>query len=760
MNSSTSFYTYLSDVQAEAGTCLEKNRTLIFISTYEGIPETLLLNFIGWLILVLLFTVLRKKAWDYGRLALVQVQERWTQLFYGTTEEVGARRDSQDNASIDSVLKMDQGCFAWIMAVFNITEDRLRSKCGPDALHYISFQKHLLLLTTIFTVVALSIILPINFMGVLQGDETTFGHTTISNLDTGNPLLWVHIVLAFLYIPITLYVMSRCSGRVPDAEAMGKTIMVTNIAYAHRNQSDIFHYFRLVFKNITFRNVELAYDVDKLTKLVDDLQRVSNARLQAEAHFKRTNERLKVVPSGCFLCPFSKEDAIEYYMREECRLLNEVDQERSRALARPLGIAFVTVGSAEAADYIVRKFQPGTLRNWVVSHAPASSDIFWENLSVKTEFWYLKATIINLLLFILLFFLTTPAIIVNNIDSIYIIHKNIFDKVSPLISEFLPTLLLCTVAALLPVIVTYSDKWLAYWTRSQQNYNIMQKTFFFLLFMVLILPSLGLTSIQTFVEWSLEPRNQSIRWECVFLPDKGAFFVNYVITSGLIGTALELIRFPELFMYGWCMFQAKSSAEIVNIRKAILLEFPFGVHYAWTLLVFTIVTTYSLICPLITPFGLMYFSLKHFVDRYNLYFAYGPSNMMSHGSNHIHTSAIYLIRISLALLLAIMAGFTTLRGGMDTMAYVTIIGLIISVFGLFCFVKPCKSCTRVQTVEFPENEINDDDIETDYVAPVLQPNHFFDDNEAVNLPCTQNYGTSVPQNQEDLNSELITNVTL
>ena len=33
-----------------------------------------------------------------------------------------------------------------------------------------------------------------------------------------------------------------------------------------------------------------------------------------------------------------------------------------------------------------------------------------------------------------------------------------------------------------------------------------------------------------------------LNWECIFLPDSGAFFVNYVITSAMIGSGLELIR--------------------------------------------------------------------------------------------------------------------------------------------------------------------------------------------------------------------------
>jgi hypothetical protein len=50
----------------------------------------------------------------------------------------------------------------------------------------------------------------------------------------------------------------------------------------------------------------------------------------------------------------------------------------------------------------------------------------------------------------------------------------------------------------------------------------------------------------------------SLRWDCIFLPDSGAFFVNYVITAAMIGSGLELIRFPELF---WYLIQAADSTH-------------------------------------------------------------------------------------------------------------------------------------------------------------------------------------------------------
>ena len=37
---------------------------------------------------------------------------------------------------------------------------------------------------------------------LLQGDETSFGHTTISNLPANHSVLWVHIVLGIMFMPL------------------------------------------------------------------------------------------------------------------------------------------------------------------------------------------------------------------------------------------------------------------------------------------------------------------------------------------------------------------------------------------------------------------------------------------------------------------------------------------------------------------------------------------------------------------------------
>ncbi len=207
---------------------------------------------------------------------------------------------------------------------------------------------------------------------------------------------------------------------------------------------------------------------------------------------------------------------------------------------------------------------------------------------------------------------------------------------------------------------------MGHWRRSVENLWIMRKVFFYLLFMVLILPSVGLTSLrgllQLFIDSSQadheKPSNSTLKWNCIFLPDNGAFFVNYVVTSALVGTALEFMRFSELFMYAFRLLFARSMAETPSVRAANLYEFPFGFNYGWMLLIFALTVAYGVVCPLITPFGLFYLLMKHGVDRYNLYYAYKRSKI----SKNIHATAVNCVIVSLLIQQLILLFFNLIRG--------------------------------------------------------------------------------------------------
>lgn len=233
---------------------------MIITNLYEGIPQTLILNIVAWIFLILLFTLLRQQAWDYGRLALVNSigGKKWTQIFYahGNAEEIlhslsssemiAAQHSPEIASSPESVnIRMnrqhsvaDSGFFSWIIATWKLRTDQILRHSGPDACHYLSFQQHLIIVMGIITFISIIIILPINFSGNQSGDYNSFGHTTITNLDPQSNLVWVHTIFAILFVPLVVLVMRRSSGRNAVKVAPTKTVMMTS-------KIELFHAFKL-----------------------------------------------------------------------------------------------------------------------------------------------------------------------------------------------------------------------------------------------------------------------------------------------------------------------------------------------------------------------------------------------------------------------------------------------------------------------------------------------------------------------------------
>lgn len=742
---------------------VRENSTFVVYGGYEGVPMNLGVNLLGWMSLIVLFSLLRKSAWNYGRLALVHKNERrWTQLFYGS-EEVGGRlmhRNSwlPDSPYTGDVASSDRGgIFSWIVALFAIKDSDILHKCGPDAVQYLSFQRHVIGYLFAATIIAICVVLPVNYNGhaqipsgsgvnnsvVVRGREA-FALTTITNLSPTSHWLWLHAILAVLLLPLAVSVMRHFSSRLTRAapqtstspstspcqvEVVGergesgagtggrpqipvppvadtavleepgscvaRALMVTNIPRIACNRNTVARHFQEAYPSLELIDVQFCYNISRLMSLDQQRDAAFQARLYSDEYLASTGRRLSIRPyicgNACYccsaVCNCPEVDAIEHYYGLETRFTRQVEIEKVAALNQPLGIAFLVFKTPEMARRVLREHDrvlrcgqsPPTSSvssllkpyRWHVRFASPPEDIYWQNLNHSSFWWYFRSVIVNLLLFLVLFFLTTPIIVANAVEKLWITDQ--VKSTSPLVSEFLPTLLLWTLAALMPVLVAYTDRFIFHWTRSSENYSIMMKTFTFLLFMVLILPSLGLSSARALVEW-MAHTSEETRWNCVFMPDNGAFFVNYVITSAFIGTALELIRFPELFMYAFRMCLARSQADIASVRTAILFEFPFGVQYGWMLLIFAITVVYSLLSPLIAPFGFIYMCLKHFVDKHNIFYAYGPSRI----KRRIHATAINFVILSVCLSQLCLCLFTYSHQGMSGLTVFSLTGLSVT----------------------------------------------------------------------------------
>ena len=81
---------------------------------------------------------------------------------------------------------------------------------------------------------------------------------------------------------------------------------------------------------------------------------------------------------------------------------------------------------------------------------------------------------------------------------------------------------------------------------------------------IILDPLLLLLSTKFTIEFSM---SAIFFFRCIFLAGNGAFFINYIITAAFIGTALELLRFSELFMYLFHLCMTRSNAEKIAVRK-------------------------------------------------------------------------------------------------------------------------------------------------------------------------------------------------
>ncbi|XP_061535422.1 CSC1-like protein 2 isoform X1 [Phycodurus eques] len=705
---------------------------------FGGVPTVLALDFMCFLVLLFVFSILRKVAWDYGRLALVTDADsrRRDRDNYEPVKSVASamHSDTPDRyerlTSVSSSVDLEQrdnGFCSWLTAIFRIKDEEIREKCGEDAVHYLSFQRHIIGLLVVVGVLSVGIVLPVNFSGDLlvriiskdllinqgsagppskeENNAYSFGRTTIANLKSGTNLLWLHTSFAFMYLLLTVYSMRRHTSKMhyKEDDLVKRTLFINGIS-KYAEESQIKQHFEQAYENCTVLEARICYNVAKLMSLNAERKKTERSKkfftdLMAKEHVPTM---INPKPCGhlccCAIAGCEEEEAVSFYTKREAKLKEEYRKEKEKVHTKPLGMAFVTFQNEAMTAIILKDFnacqvqgcrcrqEPRSsqfsealhVHNWSVTYAPDPQNVRWEHLSLGGVSWWIRCLIINCILFLLLFFLTTPAIIISTMDK-FNVTKPVEYLNNPIVTQFFPTLLLWAFSALLPTIVYYSAFFEAHWTRSGENRTTMHKCYTFLIFMVLLLPSLGLSSLDVFFRWLFDKKflaDGTVRFECVFLPDNGAFFVNYVIASAFIGNAMDLLRIPGLLMYMIRLCLAPSAADRRNVKRHQAYEFQFGAAYAWIMNVFTVVMAYSITCPIIVPFGLMYMLLKHLVDRYNMYYAYLPSKL----DKKIHSGAVTQVVAAPILCLFWLLFFSTMRTGFETpTSMFTLVVLVVTI---------------------------------------------------------------------------------
>jgi len=248
-----------------------RNRTSVVIKTYEGIPELFILNIVIATVLIGIFILLRSPK-KRSSVSFLYNQKKYNRsTAYESTSET-------DFTSLPRTPASPKGYFDWIRFVIKLTDEDFLKACGPDAVHYLSFQKHLMVVLIIVTAVCLVLILPINYCFGNNYGKMHLGRTTMANLSTDSHWLWVHVVVILFYVPLIAFTMQDASGnKAFETAAQVRTIFVKNIQPSERSESFIRSYFESLYPQLKIEKVQLTYKYSEYLKYYKEYMKVRSA---------------------------------------------------------------------------------------------------------------------------------------------------------------------------------------------------------------------------------------------------------------------------------------------------------------------------------------------------------------------------------------------------------------------------------------------------------------------------------------------------
>lgn len=727
--------TTILDSSDKIGNCegTISNPTLFqFAKGWQSIPETMILNLILFISFLLIFITFRRLAWNRNHVHIRRTSKGWLQSIYGDRKLVTKHLIKRDFSNIPSNIQATIAEVGYKLSdVLLITDKDIRENRGNDAYQYLLFQKYIIYFLTILTAFCMLVILPINMFCGESFDSPpldNFVSTTIINLKNES-LYWVHVVGASVMSLIGIYMMNRFTSTIQldDEKITRRTLLIRRVPKSKCDKELLANYFRTSISNCVIEGIQLIYNVRRLVPMTNELTNLVNARCYCLEYLELKGKRLQIRPAcfgefGCLCscCKYCRKvDGIKYYSKKEEEVQALIESEWKESVLHPTGGFFITFRTEKMAQeaFIHLKHKqerafsfcpfsetfaqvltgmrkllklPVTdelqVSRWIISYAPYPDDINWCDITVDFKSQWIRSILLNLLLLIIFVFFSTPTVILQNAEGLKSIDFAWFKRFLPAgqkVPDLISPLILIIAASALPAIVTLACQYIAYVNMSGKNHAIMWKVYLFLILMVIIWPPLGMTSVSAIIFSIIEERNlnpaQGIHWECLFpvSVNVGAFFVNYTIQSAFIGNIMELMRIPELLVYLYYRITSRSKAEVDTASRYVVWDFGIGIRYPRFLLIFAMVVTYSLSCPLISAAGLVYMVIKHFIDRYNIYYVYNPSKINS----KIHSTAIIFVHIAflmmqfqLLILTSVKAGYTPVNAAS---LFVLIVSLLI-----------------------------------------------------------------------------------
>ncbi|XP_053212823.1 CSC1-like protein 1 isoform X3 [Panonychus citri] len=549
--------------------------------------------------------------------------------------------------------------------IFYITDEAIRKRRGIDALNYLLFLRHLIYFLGCVAFLCTFIILPINLMGKDTKGQGYFIHLTIENVPPGSQFFWAHILVANSFLPIGIAILlhNYTASVLQHERFASRTLFIRKKTSKKPKlaREDIVSLVQEITTNeLVIEGIQFVYDVRNMRRHKDDFICNFSAEKFCLNYLNNYDESFELRPYSCgqwlgllgLGCFFPKTYALTHYRRKKWEAIRNLIRDYSRVISRAQEAFFITFKTEEMTRNVYNQINcscfcsaccrnlsplstPHETESWKASFAPDPMDINWDALVVKKRNMWVRSCWVNMTLFAIFFFCTTPSFVLpfmsnwSTFESFTAWQQanNVYG-LEPLsfLAQYSKPLALLSIASVLPNVVFYFSSLVPAPLKSEQTHAVMWRTYCFMILMIIIIPSLGQSSFHEVVRSIVS--KQTFQWYCLFHSYEYSFFIIYVVQSAFIGNGLELLRSSRIISYFFVkIFQTSSEAEFDHEINQIDLEFNLGLKYSRILFMVTMILLYSVSCPLITIVGLIFMVIKYYVDRHSLYHSCYPSSV-------------------------------------------------------------------------------------------------------------------------------------
>ncbi|XVE51668.1 hypothetical protein DITRI_Ditri02bG0059900 [Diplodiscus trichospermus] len=469
---------------------------------------------------------------------------------------------------------------------------------------------------------------------------------------------WVSFVIYFLLWKAYKHVSALRANALMSPEVKPEQFAVLvrdlpDVTQGQTRKEQVDSYFKSIYPETFYRSMVVTNnkEVDKIWgELEGCKKKLARAEaIYAESMKKGSSEGTRPTNKTGFLGLCGKKvDSIEYYSEKIKELTQKFEAEQKVTLReKQQGSALVFFTSRVTAALAAQSLHAQMVDKWTVTEAPEPRQVIWSNLKIKFFERMIRQYLIYIVVFLTILFFMIPITFISALTTLRNLRKLLpflkpvvdQDAIKTVLEAYLPQLALIIFLALLPKLLLFLSKTEGIPSGSHVVRAASGKYFYFTVFNVFIGVTIGGTLFSRLKAIQKNP-NSIVSLLAKSLPGNATFFLTFVALKFFVGYGLELSRIVPLIIYHLKRkYLCKSEAEIKEAW------FPGDLGYATRvpgdMLMITIVLCYSVIAPVIIPFGVLYFALGWLILRNQALKVYVPS-YESYGRMwpHMHTRII------------------------------------------------------------------------------------------------------------------------